>query len=121
MGRAVHPPGWGKTENDSRFLLFSIACREYYRIRCLPFARSRDSDFKTISQHVQSPPELGATVCQNRVWQGNPSKSSYSVLLSIGFGPYHVSHVKLNTVILWIFFLLEGFIDRTRPPGLVLI
>ena len=64
--RAVHAPGLGKTENCLNVWIFSIACREYHRIRCPGISRSRDSDIKNMSRHSQRPPELGATACQSR-------------------------------------------------------
>ena len=57
---------WPKLKLVFTFRFFSIACREYHRIRCLPFARSRDSDIKNMSRHSERPPELGATACQTR-------------------------------------------------------
>ena len=77
----------------SRFLYFSIACREYHRIRCLSFARSRDSDIKNVSQHLQSPPELGATACQSWCFS---SKSIVFCPISIGFRAENVSQTNGN-------------------------
>ena len=64
----------GNLKMLSRFLCFSIACRDAHRIRCPRIARSRDSDIKNMSRHSERPPELGATACQSRGFSSKSNK-----------------------------------------------
>ena len=64
----------GNLKMLSRFLCFSIACREYHRTRCPWIARSRDSDIKSMSRHSEIPPQLGATACQSRGFSSKSNK-----------------------------------------------
>ena len=77
LGICPDPPGsrkWvGEWSVDLRetwkysqcFWSFSCASDDFGRIRCPSIERSRVSDNKIMSQHLQRPPELGAAISQS--------------------------------------------------------